>query len=64
MGEDADEVGASCDDPVGHLKQPGIVRLQSTAMVIAVQFDEDGRCHAGGLAHAGQSISLLHSIKQ
>ncbi len=41
MGEDADEVGARCDDPVGHLKQPGIVRLQATAMVIAVQFDED-----------------------
>ena len=64
MGEDADEVGARCDDPVGHLEQLGIVRLQSTAMVIAVQFDEDGRRHADGLAHVGQSISLLHSIEQ
>ena len=33
-------------------------------MVIAVQFDEDGRRHAGGSAHVGQSIGLLHGIEQ
>jgi hypothetical protein len=64
MGEDADEVGARCDDPVGHLEQLGIVRLQSAAMVVAVQFDEDGRRHAGGRAHVGQGIGLLHGVEQ
>ena len=64
MGEDADEVGARCDDPVGHLEQLGIVRLQSTAMVIAIQFDEHGRRHASGLAHVRQGIGLLHGIEQ
>jgi hypothetical protein len=64
MGEDADELGAGRDDPVGQLGQPRIVRLQSPAMVVAVELDEDGWRHAGGLVHVRQGIGLLHGIEQ
>ena len=64
MGEDADEVGARRDHPVGDLDELGIVRLQSTAMVVAIQFDEHGWSNARGLAHIGQGIGLFNGIKQ
>ena len=49
MGEDADEVGARrrpCRPPRAAWDRPASI----TAMVIAIQFDEDGRRHAGGRA--------------
>ena len=64
MSENADEFGTGRDDPTGHLEQSRVVRLQATAMVIAVQFDEDRWRHAGGFAHAGQGVGLFHAIEQ
>jgi hypothetical protein len=64
MGEDAGDLSARRDDPVGHFDQLWIVRLQSTAMVVAIQFDEHGWSNARGLAHIGQGIGLFNGIKQ
>ena len=64
MGEDTDQLGTRCDNPVGDFEQFGIVRLQSTAMVIAIQLDEGRWYHASDRAHVDQSSSLLHSIEQ
>lgn len=64
MREHASQIGTGGNNPVRHVEQQGIVRFQPTAMIVAIQFDQDTGHHAGGLAHLRQGIGLFNAIEQ
>jgi hypothetical protein len=64
MGENAGKLDASLGQRDGDCNELWIVRGQPTAVTIAVDLDERGRCHTRGTTGGAEHSRLFRRIEQ